>query len=297
MLLRLAPVLFVLIWSTGWISARAAAPLADPLTFLTARFGLAVVLLAIIMMVLGVKFPATRRVWFHGIVTGIFLHAIYLGGIWVSIDRGMPTALAGIIAALQPLLTACVAVVWLSERLTRYQWLGLVLGFAGILVALLPDLFQLEAEALRADAGLIGLNVMAIASVTLGSLYQKRFLPEGDLRAITLVQYIGASLLIAPLALTTETLYIELSLQTALVMGWAVFGLSFAAIGLYLLLIRHGAVSRAATLIYLIPPLVAVEAFLLFGESISALAIAGLLVTVVGVYLVSQSGRPEKAGQ
>ena len=295
MLLRFAPVLFVLIWSTGWITARAAAPLADPLTFLTARFVLAAALLALIMLAFRVRLPRSRRAWMHGIASGVLLHAIYLGGVWYSIDQGLATPLAGIIAALQPLLTAVLAVTWLAEHLTRKQWLGLTLGFVGLVIALLPKLFELEGQAFTTGAWLMAINVVSIISVTLGSLYQKRFLPDGDLRAITLMQYIGAALVIFPVALATENLHIELTLQSALVMAWAVFGLSFAAIGLYLLLIRHGAVSRAATLIYLIPPLVAVEAWILFDEALSPLAIGGMLLTVLGVYLVNQKAAGRSA--
>lgn len=295
MLLRLAPVLFVLIWSTGWITARAAAPLGDPLAFLVARFTLAAALLAVIMLASGVRLPRSRRAWAHGLASGVLLHAIYLGGVWVSIDAGLPTPIAGLVAALQPLLTAILAVSLLSETLTRLQWAGLVLGLAGLVIALVPDLVTLEGAALATGAGLVGLNVMAIVSVTLGSLYQKKFLPEGDLRAISLMQYLGAGLAMAPVALLTGNTHIEMSLETALVMGWAVFGLSFSAIGLYLLLIRHGAVSRAAALIYLIPPLVAVEAYLLFDEGLTAVAIGGMLVTVFGVYLVNHKPRRRAA--
>ncbi|MEM6382749.1 MAG: DMT family transporter [Pseudomonadota bacterium] len=288
MLLRLAPVLFVLIWSTGWITARAAAPVADPLAFLFLRFAFAGALLAIIIVISGVSMPRTGSAWLHGLASGVLLHAIYLGGVWVSIDEGLATPVSGLVAALQPLLTAILAVSLLSEQLTRLQWFGLMLGFVGLSLALLPDLATLQGEALLGNAGLVGLNVMAIVSVTLGSLYQKRFLPNGDLRAISLLQYIGAALVIGPLALATGGTDVTLSWYSVGVMAWAVFGLSFAAIGLFLLLIRHGAVSRAATLIYLIPPLVAIESFFLFGEALSSIAIFGMLVTVFGVYLVNR---------
>ena len=295
MLLRLAPALFVLIWSTGWITARAAAPLADPLSFLAARFVLAAALLALVMLAFRVPLPASRRAWAHGLASGVLLHAIYLGGVWVSIDEGLPTPVSGLVAALQPLLTAVLAVTFLSESLSRLQWLGLVLGFAGLVVALVPDLALLRGPALAQNAWLIGLNVMAIVSVTLGSLYQKRFLGQGDLRAISLMQYVGAGLAMLAAAWISGSAPVAPTLEAALVMAWAVIGLSFGAIGLYLLLIRHGAVSRAATLIYLIPPMVALEAFLLFGEALTPLAVAGMAVTVFGVYLVARKPRPPAA--
>lgn len=288
MLLRLAPVLFVLIWSTGWIVARAAAPLADPLTFLAARYALAALALAAIILAFRVRWPSEPRVWGHGLASGVLLHAIYLGGVWYVIDQGLATPLSGLIAALQPLLTAVLAVTWLAEHLTRRQWLGLVLGFAGLVIALLPRLFTLEGEAFATASWLIVINVIAMVSVTLGTLYQKRFLQGGDLRAITFLQYVGATLATLPLAFLLEDMHVTINVESILIMAWSVLGLSLAAIGLFLLLIRHGAVSKAATLIYLIPPLVAIEAWVLFGEQLSPLAILGMLITVIGVYLVNR---------
>lgn len=288
MLLRLAPVLFVLIWSTGWIAARAAAPLADPLTFLAARYALAALALFLILLAFGVKMPSDRRLWAHGLASGVLLHAIYLGGVWYVIDEGLATPLSGLIAALQPLLTAVLAVAWLAEQLTRRQWLGLGLGFAGLVIALLPKLIELEGEALTAAAWLIVINVVAMVSVTLGTLYQKRFLQGGDLRAISMLQYVGATLATLPFAYLLEEMHITINIESIAIMAWSVLGLSLAAIGLLLLLIRHGAVSRAATLIYLIPPLVALEAWILFGEDLAPIAILGMLITVFGVYLVNK---------
>lgn len=293
MLLRLAPVLFVLIWSTGWIAARAAAPLADPLTFLAARYALAAIALFLIMLAFGVKLPRDRRLWAHGLASGVLLHAIYLGGVWYVIDEGLAMPLSGLIAALQPLITAVLAVTWLAEHLTRRQCLGLGLGFAGLVIALLPKLLELEGEAFAAATWLIIINVVAMISVTLGTLYQKRFLQGGDLRAISLIQYIGATLATLPFAYLLEEMHITINVESIAIMAWSVLGLSLAAIGLLLLLIRHGAVSRAATLIYLIPPLVALEAWMLFGEDLAPIAILGMLITVFGVYLVNR--KPKSA--
>ncbi|MEM1285423.1 MAG: DMT family transporter [Pseudomonadota bacterium] len=295
MLLRLAPVLFVLIWSTGWITARAAAPYADPLTFLAARYALAALALVAVMLAFRIKLPSTPAMWVHGLFSGVLLHAIYLGGVWYVIAQGLATPLSGLIAALQPLLTAVLAVTWLAEHLTKRQWLGLALGFFGLVVALLPQLLSLEGEALTAASWLIVINVVAMVSVTLGTLYQKRYLQGGDLRAIAFLQYLGATLATLPFAFLLEEMRFALTLESGLVMVWSVLGLSLAAIGLLLLLIRHGAVSRVATLIYLIPPLVAVESFLLFGERLSLVAILGMTLTVLGVYLVNRSKSEEKA--
>lgn len=289
-LLFLFPVLFVLIWSTGWIVAKYVSPYAEPLSFLTLRYAMAGILLAVFCFAIGAKWPG-RGVFLHAVISGIFLHAIYLGGIWWVLDQQMPSTLSGIMAALQPLMTAFLAGAIIGERLTSRQWLGLILGFVGLMLALVPKLAADLAQTLGSDASwtpLIGINFIAMLSVTLGTIYQKRYLQTGDLRAITTLQYLGAFLVTLPMALLLESFQFTWSPQFFGAMAWSVFGLSFGAIGLLVILIREGEVSRAATLIYLIPPTIAVQAFFLFGETLSLIEVGGMALTVFGVYLVSK---------
>ncbi len=284
-LLRVAPVLFVLLWSTGWVSARAAAPYADPLTFLAARFGFAAVALGGFAIAMSARWPTRPADLGHLFVTGVLIHAIYLGGVWWAIAHGVPAAISGLIAAVQPILTALLAPVLLRETIRLVQWAGIALGFAGIALVLSPNLIGLEAVALAGAAVPLGVNVIAMVAVTLGTFYQKRFVATGDLRTVTAVQYVAAALAIIPAALVFEDLRLEWNAQTIATMAWSVFGLSIGAIGLLMLLIRHGAVSRAAMLIYLVPPAVAIEVLLIFGETLSLLQIAGIAVTALGVAL------------
>lgn len=289
-LLFLIPTLFVLIWSTGWIVAKYASPYAEPLSFLTLRFGAAGILLAGFCFVIGAKWPG-RNVFGHAVMSGVLLHAIYLGGIWWVLDQQMPSTLSGMMAALQPLMTAFLAGAIIGERLTRRQWLGLGLGFVGLMAALVPRLAADLAQTLGSEASwtlLIGINFISMLSVTLGTIYQKRFLQTGDLRTITTLQYLGAFLVILPAALLFENFEFDWTPQFFGAMAWSVFGLSFGAIGLLVILIRQGEVSRAATLIYLIPPTIAVQAFFLFGEQLSRIELGGMALTVFGVYLVSR---------
>lgn len=174
MLLRLAPALFVLIWSTGWISAQAAAPYAEPLSFLAIRFALAALALAAILAATGRPIPRRPALWAHGLASGALLHAIYLGGVWWAISEGLPTPYSGLIAALQPLMTAGLAVSLIGERLSARQWAGLGLGLAGLLIALSPRLAAVAPGAEAALGLLIGVNAVAMVGVTLGTLYQKR---------------------------------------------------------------------------------------------------------------------------
>ena len=290
-LARIAPALFVLLWSTGWIVAKYSSPYADPLTFLSVRFALAACLLAIITMVSRAAWPVTRAGWGHAILSGVLLHGIYLGGVWWAIGQGVPASVSGLIAALQPLLTAVAAPALIGERLTTAQKLGVLLGFAGLAVAILPRVLALDSAMLQIALVPLLINAAAMASVALGTIYQKRFLQEGDLRAIASLQYVGGFLVVAPLALMIEPLRIEWNLQFALSMAWSVLGLSLVSIMLLLYLIRRGQVSRAASLTYLVPPAVAVESWLIFGEALTIPMLIGTLIVVVGVWLTNRKTR------
>ncbi|OCW55537.1 DMT family transporter [Hoeflea olei] len=288
---RIAPALFVLLWSTGWIVAKYASPHADPLTFLSLRFTLAALLFAGLAVAAGAAWPRTRAGWMHSLVSGLFLHGFYLGGVWWAIAQGVPSSVSGLIAALQPLMTAIAAPFIVGERLGPQQKLGVVLGFAGLAIAIVPGVLALDAVAMKAVLVPLLVNLVAMVSVTSGTLYQKRHLQEGDLRSIAAVQYVGGFLVVMPLALALEPLRIDWTLEFVLAMGWSVLGLSLVSIMLLLYLIRRGQVSRAASLTYLVPPAVAVESWLLFGEDLTAPMILGTLVVVVGVWLTNRKTR------
>lgn len=289
---RLAPALFVLIWSTGWIAARYAAPHADPLTFLCLRFAFAFAVVAAIALAARAPWPVRGMGLPHALVSGALLHALYLGGVWWAIGHGLPAGISGLIAGLQPILTALLAPSLLGERIGSMQWAGIGVGFLGIALVLQPGLAGLGAERLAAVLAPIGVNVGAMLAVTLGTFYQKRYLATGDLRSMTALQYLGALIVLAPIALALEPGRLDWNATTILVMAWSVLGLSVGAIGFLLLLIRRGAVSRAAALIYLVPPAVAIEAALLFGESLSALQVAGVALTAAGVALATRRAGP-----
>lgn len=285
---RIAPALFVLLWSTGWIVAKYASPYADPLTFLSLRFTLAAALFFIITLLSRAVWPTTRAGWTHAVVSGVFLHGIYLGGVWWAIDQGVPASVSGLIAALQPLLTALAAPFLVGERLTGLQRLGILLGLVGLSIAIVPGLLALDTAMLRTAITPLLVNVVAMASVALGTIYQKRYLQTGDLRAIAALQYVGGFLVVMPLALVLEPLSIEWNMEFALAMGWSVLGLSLVSIMLLLYMIRRGQVSRAASLTYLVSPAVAIESWLFFGEALTVAMILGTLIVVVGVWLTNR---------
>lgn len=285
--LRAAPVIFVAIWSTGWVSARYGADYSDPMTFLSLRFAFAFVAIGVIAVLGRAEWPRGLGL-VHGLISGVLLHAIYLGGVWYAISKGVPAGISGLIAAIQPILTAALAPLLLRERIGPLQWIGIAAGFLGIALVLTPKLSSLDLDTLGIVAAPLLINALAMVSVTAGTFYQKRFIPKGDLRAITALQYVGAFVVVTPVAYLTEPMHVSFTLGFWLVMAWSVFALSFGAIGLLLLLIRRGAVSRAAALIYLVPPSVAIEAYFAFGETLAVVQLIGMALTVVGVALATR---------
>jgi drug/metabolite transporter (DMT)-like permease len=282
------PLLFTFLWSTGWIVAGYSARYADALTFLALRFGTAAVLVALLALAAGAPWPRSRRAVLDIALTGILLHGIYLAGVWWAVRHGLPAGISGLIAGLQPILTALFAPVLVGERISGWRWLGIACGFAGIALVLEPQLARVEPAALWGVLLPVVVNVIGMFAVTFGSFYQKARVVSGDLRTMTAIQYTAAFLITIPFAWALEPMHIEWNLTMALVMLWSVVVLSLGSIGLYLFMLRRGEVSRIATFLYLVPALVAVEAWLLFGETLSMLQIAGMAVTILGVVLASR---------
>jgi len=215
---RVAPLLFVAIWSTGWIVARYSADYADPLTFLCFRFGVAGLLLLGIAVASGAPFPKTRQQWLDALISGVFLHAIYLGGVWWAIRAGLPASLSALIAAGQPIVTALLAPALLGERSSLGRSLGVGLGLIGLVLVLWPKLGAAQIGA--GSLTLIGVNVLATLSATFGFFYQKRRLPTGDLRAIASLQYAGALLVTMPAAFLLEPMQITWNATMIAVLAW-----------------------------------------------------------------------------
>jgi drug/metabolite transporter (DMT)-like permease len=285
---RIAPALFVLLWSTGWIVPVYGIGHATAEIFLVARFLLAALAFAALSLASRAPWPRNPKLILHGLVSGALLHGLYLGGVWWAIFNGVPASVSGVIAALQPLMTAAIAPWAIGERLSRLQLLGLVLGFAGIMVALIPTFSALE-DGMGATPLLpVVVNMVAMIAAVLGTLYQKRHLQTGDLRTTAVYQYLGAFIVVFAAALTVETPKFDGSLELWLVLGWSVFGLSMGAVALLLYLIRRGQVSRAASLIYLVPPTVAIESLIFLGEPLGTTMVIGTIITVFGVWLAGR---------
>lgn len=283
-----APLLFVLIWSTGWIVAKFAAFDSGPFTFLALRFLFALVLLVPITFVTGGIWPRGRGAIGHALASGVLLHGLYLGGVWWAVANGVPAGLSAVIAALQPLMTAALAPLLADEKIGWRRAVGFAVGFLGILVVVSPKLFAIDPNALGSTLVPLLVNGVAMLAVTLGTFWQKRWVKDGGLMPVAVLQYVGALVLVAPAALLFEDLHFVVNTTSVLTMAWSVIALSIGAIALLLNLIRCGEVSRAASLIYLVPPTAAVEAWFFFGETLGPVQIGGMVITAVGVALANR---------
>lgn len=274
------PAVFVLLWSTGFIGSKLGLPYAEPVTFLLLRFLLVLAILLPICWLFRVPWPAPRATA-HMAVAGVFMQAGYLGGVFASMAHGMPAGVSALITGLQPLLTALLGAWLLEERLSPRQWAGLVLGLAGVLLVVGDKVMTANLGALA-----IGLSVLALASISLGTVWQKRHGGAVDLRAGAAIQFIAATAVLAPFAFALETREVRWTPQFAFALAWLVLVLSFGAIFLLLYLIRHGAASRVASLFYLVPPTTALMAWPLFGETYSLAAAAGMGLAMLAVWMV-----------
>ena len=286
--LTAAPALFVFLWSTGWISARAAVIDSDPLTFLAARFSFALLVFGVLVAAVRAPWPARSIDVVHAMFSGVLLHAIYLGGVWWAVGQGVPAGISAVIAATQPIMTALLAPLLIRERISLKQWAGIVLGFAGIVIVLMPRIAAATGADFSTLQLALGVNMIGMIAVTLGTFYQKRFIPTGDLRTTAMLQYAGTVPVMLLAAYLLEPMRLTISWTSVATMVWSVIAISLGAILLYLWLIRNGAVSKSASLIYLVPAAAAIEAWLLFGEQLTPLQIGGILITVAGVALATR---------
>lgn len=276
---------FVVIWATGFIVARLSAPHVEPLTFLSVRFVIAGILLVVLALLFKARWPS-RSATLHAVIAGSLLHGGYLGACYWAVAHGLPAGIAALIAGLQPILTAIFAGRLLGEHITMRHWLGLAVALLGVALVLAPKL------SLTVVDGITPVTVLAMAfgalSMTLGSIYQKRHVTNVDLLTGTAWQYAGAFVIVALGAALTENFHFDATPDAWIALGWSVIVLSIGAILLLMALIRHGDVAKVSALIFLVPAVAALMAWLLFGETLTLMQIAGMLVCAVGVLLVTR---------
>jgi len=278
------PATFVVLWSSGFIGAKFGLPYAEPLTFLSWRFLFVAIVMGIISFLWKAPWPSDWRLAGHIAIAGLLVQATYLGGVFTSIHHGLPAGLSALITGLQPALTAVLAILFLQERVSKIQWLGVGLGLAGVILVVARKMD------LSIGAGTaIWLAVIALLGITLGTIYQKRFCAEMDLRTGSVIQFSASGLIIWGLALWLETEPVQWTEEFIFALTWLVFVLSIGAISLLILLIRRGAASKVASLFYLVPPVTALMAYFIFGETLGAIEVAGMGMAAVGVALVTKA--------
>jgi drug/metabolite transporter (DMT)-like permease len=290
-LLRAMPAVFVLIWSTGFVVARYGMPHAPPMGFLATRYALSVLAFLLWIVIVRAAWPQGRTQWGHLSVTGVLMHAGYLGGVWAAVKGGLGAGLVALIVGLQPVLTA----LWVSSRshagpapvtarVSPLQWAGLALGLAGLTLVVWSKLRLGEAS-----VPTVMLALLALASITAGTLYQKRWVQPCDVRTANTVQLGAAFIVTLPLALwESTTTWGGFTMHPELVaaMAWSVLVLTLGGSSLLYLLIQRGAATAVTSLMYLVPPCTAVLAWLLFDEALTPAVLAGLVLSAVGVALV-----------
>ena len=280
------PAVFVFLWSTGFIGAKYGLPDSGPMSFLALRFAIVILGLGAAALVFRARWPRGAELG-HAAVVGLLLHAVYLGGVFASIDAGVDAAVSALIVGIQPILTALVSGPVLGERVTRRQWFGLVLGLLG--VALVVWIKLDDGGTVRGMA----FSFLALLGVTSGTIWQKRFCGTLDIRTSGVVQFSAAAVPILFLAVVVEGWEVTPTREFVFALAWLVIVLSFGAITLLAMLLRRGSASRTASLFYLVPASTAVLAWILFDEEFAPLTLVGMVVAMAGVAVVNRAPRPD----
>jgi drug/metabolite transporter (DMT)-like permease len=279
---RFFPLLFVVLWSTGFIGARLGMPHTEPLTFLFVRYLAVLALMVMIAFISRASWPKTQVEWFHIGIAGFLMHGVYLGGVFIAISLGLPAGVAALVVCMQPLLTAVGAGWLLGETVRQRQWLGLMLGLSGVVLVVANKM-----------GSVFGVNallscVLALLGITSGTLYQKRFCPTFDWRTGVIAQFIPTTVVTGVCAWWFETGRLDWGGELLFALIWLVLVLSVGAISLLNWLIRQSSAVNVASLFYLVPPCTALVGWALFGESFSQWSLAGMAMVVAGVYLARQ---------
>lgn len=277
------PAFFVLLWSTGFIGAKYGLPHAGPLSFLAVRYVVVIALLGLVALWARAPWPSTPMDRLHAIISGILIHGVYLGGVFIAINLGMSAGMSALIVGLQPLLTAVLSGFLLGERVTSRHWFGILLGLLGVSLVLLPRI---------QDGGTLSLAALAAAlcalfGITLGTIYQKAFAVQLDLRTGGVLQYLGALIPTGIAAYLIEGFDVTWTWEFVGALLWLVLVLSIGAISLLMLIIRHGEITKIATLFYLVPPVTVLIAYVLFHETLNLLQGAGIAIVVLAVWMTS----------
>ena len=285
-----APIIFVLLWSTGFIGAKYILPFAEPFVFLTIRYLFATLILVAIAKAIGeslrISWPQVKQ----SILVSVFLHVIYIGGVFYAIFIDIPAGITAVIVSLQPILVSAIAIPLLNERLSYKQIFGLLLGFIGVTFLLIPKLFEGDLSIGFSAAGITAC-VLALLGTTAGYLIQKKGGSDIPFLAGTAVQFASATIIFAIASIIFEPLKVDITLEFILALAWIVIALSIGSIFLLFYLLRKGSASSVSSLYYLVPPLTAIQAYLFFGERINTIGLVGMALAALGTLIVTKEGK------
>jgi drug/metabolite transporter (DMT)-like permease len=283
MFLRIMPILFVLLWATGFIGAKYAMPYAEPFFFLAVRFAIAGMVLAAFALIRRRNWPSAAASR-NALVAGSLVHGVYLACVFWAIRSGLPAGMSALIVGLQPIITTIIAAFLVNERADRRHWLALSAGLAGVIMVLWPKL-AIGSEGINATT--IAASFLAVLAISTGTVWQKRTGGASDLVTGTAIQYAGATIVTASLSLMFETQQFQSTPQLWFALAWLVLVLSIGAIFLLMLLIRSGSMNRVGALFYLVPAVTALMAWALFGETLSLVQLAGMFVVAGAVWIAA----------
>lgn len=282
------PALFVLLWSTGFIGAKYGLPYVEPFTFLFIRFGFATLLLCAIALVMASPWPNRQQQVFNISVSGLLLHGFYLGGIFTAISLGMSAGVAALIVGLQPICSCLFARYFLNESMSRYQWIGLCLGFCGVGFVVAEKILAINlGESSNLTAALLAVFV-SLMGISYGVIFQKKYCTEMHPITGTALQYATTCIVMLILALSFETMQVQWTGEFIFALFWLVFVLSFGSIFILIYLIQNSSVSSVTSLFYMVPPVTAIEEYLIYHQQLSDAAIVGVLIVAVGVFITNK---------
>ncbi|MAL79406.1 MAG: EamA family transporter [Sneathiella sp.] len=280
--LKAMPAVFVFLWSTGFIGAKLGLPYIEPLTFLAVRFILCVILMLPVVLLTRTHWPVRKRDYLHISIGGLLMHGGYLGFVFMSIAAGTSAGVSALIVGIQPLIVAALAGFLLQERVSLQKWIGLLLGLSGVFLVVFNKLAIGEGTFFG-----MGLSFIALISISAGTLYQKKFCSDMNIKSGNLIQFAVAAIYFTAMSFFFETREIIWSGELLFALGWLVIVLSLGAMTLLYLLLRSGAAANVSSLFYLTPPCTAIVAFVLFDEQLGTLALIGMAIAAIGVALVN----------
>jgi len=273
------PPVFVLLWSTGFIGTKFGLPYAEPFTFLSLRFIIAATALTLLSLYVRAPWPNTFVQIRDAVIVGVLLHGTYLGGVFLGISLGTGAGISAVITGLQPILSAALAIPFLAERVSKKQMAGLIIGFTGLVLVVWTG------QGTGPWAGVVAC-LSALLGITIATLYQKRFTSGRDLRTSSAVQLIAAFVCVFPIALIFESRDVMWTGEFIFALTWLSLPMSVGTFSLLQLMIRYGAVAKVTSLFYLVPPVVVIESWFLFGEILDLQQGAGMVFATCGVALV-----------